>query len=64
MHQLPIEGGYELNKSKLTLVQKNSDSVLSYKKFQGFVLVYPLGWLWVGTKTIYHVELLLNALCN
>jgi len=28
MHQLHIEGGYKLNKSKLTLVQK-SDSVLS-----------------------------------
>jgi len=57
MHQLRIEGGYKLNKSKLTLVQK-SDSVLSYKKFQGFVLIYLLGWLCVGTKTIYHLELL------
>jgi len=31
MHQLRNEGGYKLNKSKLTLVQK-SDSVLSCKK--------------------------------
>jgi len=64
MHQLRIEGSYKLNKSKLTLVQKQSDSVLSCKKFQGFVLIYPLGWLCVGTKTIYHLELLLNASYN
>jgi len=56
MHQLSIEGGYKLNKSKLTLAQKQSDSVLPCKAFQGFVLIYPLGWLCVGTKTIYHPE--------
>jgi len=41
MQQLHIEGGYKLNKSKLTLVQKKSDSVLSCKKFQGFVKKIP-----------------------
>ena len=56
MHQLSIEVDYKLNKSKLTLVQKQSDCVLSCKKLQGFVLIYPLGWLCVGTKTIYHPE--------
>jgi len=64
MHQLRIEGGYKLNKSKLTSAQSESDSVLSSKKFQGFVLIYLLGWLCVGTKTIYHLELLLNISCN
>jgi len=33
MHQLHMEGGYKLNESKLTLVQK-SDSVLSCKIFR------------------------------
>ena len=63
MHQLQYEGGYKLNKSKLTSAQE-SDSVLSCKKFQGFVLIYLLGWLCAGTKTIYHLELLLNILYN
>jgi len=53
-----------INKSKLTLTHKNSDSALSCKKFQGFVLIYPLGWLAVGIKTINHLELLLNTLHN
>ena len=64
MHQLRIEGGYKLNKSKLTLVQTKSDSVLSYKKSQGFVHIYFPRWLYVGTKTIYHLDLLLNILYN
>ena len=57
MDQLRLEGGYKLNKSKLTSAQKESGSVLSCKNFQGFVLIYLLGWLCVGTKTIYHAEI-------
>jgi len=64
MHQLRIEGGCKLNKNKRTSAQKKSDSVLSCKKFQGFVLIYLLCWLCVGTKTIYHLEFPLNILCN
>jgi len=56
MHQLRIEDGYKLNKSKLTSVQK-SDSIFSCKRFQGFVLIYLLSWLCVCTVATSQVVL-------